>query len=650
MIHSVRPSLQLSQNCIGVSNATEFEFDSKSFKNHSQNSVVLSVLFMKLLHNEDIPSDEGYVEQGFEAPAYMQHWTHEQKAGKEHCSLVCIQTLLRATHFPCGKFLEFAYQLLLTVPTSGVLAVVERLTPLLHKDLLAVCFSFNRQLRSMFSLSAILLTLLMNQLLPYEVSLQILSFTDIVTLAAVSRVSRQWRKLSQDQLLWRKMYLQEGWGINHAAIKRYIDGEGIELIDSHETGETSQAPTTDDNASIALAAVPLARTTAPLYNPSAVPTMPGAPQTSRLRSLRRPGELLTRLRQRRSSPLTPSVIPTMPRHMGSSTSLPTRMNADEGSTSMDEDTDDMDNGSKSQDSEVSVYEIHQHPVNGARMINWKYLYQQRHLLDQRWRSGTFQVREMSANAARQDAHTAGIYCIQFDDDKIVSGSRDHTVKVWDMHTGACIRTLWQHTASVLCLQYDHRFIISGSSDKTIKQWDINTGELIRSLNGHTESVLNLRFDENYIVSCSKDRTVRVWSVHSGSVLRRLVGHRAAVNACQFNDNLIVSASGDRTIKLWDLDTGACLRTFDSHSRGIACVQFDGNLIVSGSSDQTIKVWDVATGECLQTLTGHSNLVRTVQFDTRTDRIVSGSYDESIKIWSMKRGQPLLTLRDNLQSK
>lgn len=499
---------------------------------------------------------------------------------------------------------------------------------------------------------AISLTLLMNQLLPYEVSLHVLSFTDIPTLASVSLVSRQWRKLSQDQLLWRKMYLQSGWGINHDAIKRYIDGEIIDIAHDQDSIELPQEPSVEESSRTkALAAVPLARTTAPLYNPSAVPTMPGAPQTSRLRSLRRPGELLTRLRQRRSSPLTPSVIPAMPRHMGSSTSLPTRMHTDDESNSMDEDIDDMEIiRRKSFDTEESVYEIHQHPVTGARMINWKYLYQQRYLLDRRWRSGTYQVREISANAARQDAHTAGIYCIQFDDDKIVSGSRDHTVKVWDMHTGACIRTLWQHTASVLCLQYDHRFIISGSSDKTIKQWDINTGELIRSLTGHTESVLNLRFDENYVVSCSKDRTVRVWSIHSGFALRRLVGHRAAVNACQFSDNLIVSASGDRTIKLWDLETGACLRTFDSHSRGIACVQFDGHLIVSGSSDQTIKLWDASTGECLQTLTGHSNLVRTVQFDTQTDRIVSGSYDETIKIWSMKRGQPLLSLRDNLQSK
>jgi hypothetical protein len=37
---------------------------------------------MRTVQHDDNPSDEGYVEQGFEAPAYMKHWTHEQKAGE----------------------------------------------------------------------------------------------------------------------------------------------------------------------------------------------------------------------------------------------------------------------------------------------------------------------------------------------------------------------------------------------------------------------------------------------------------------------------------------------------------------------------------------------------------------------------------------
>ncbi len=65
----------------------------------------------------------------------------------------------------------------------------------------------------------------------------------------------------------------------------------------------------------------------------------------------------------------------------------------------------------------------------------------------------------------------GVYCLQYDDTKIVSGLRDNTIKMWDRSTLSCLRVLNGHTGSVLCLQYDDKVIISGSSDSTVRQTD-----------------------------------------------------------------------------------------------------------------------------------------------------------------------------------
>jgi F-box and WD-40 domain protein 1/11 len=65
-------------------------------------------------------------------------------------------------------------------------------------------------------------------------------------------------------------------------------------------------------------------------------------------------------------------------------------------------------------------------------------------------------------------HFAGVYCLQYDNDKIVSGLRDNTIKVWDVRTMNSTRVLTGHTGSVLCLQYDDKVIISGSSDATVR--------------------------------------------------------------------------------------------------------------------------------------------------------------------------------------
>ena len=54
------------------------------------------------------------------------------------------------------------------------------------------------------------------------------------------------------------------------------------------------------------------------------------------------------------------------------------------------------------------------------------------------------------------------------DNLVVSGSYDHTIKLWTLLTGACQQTLRGHTGPVLTVAFDKNKIISGAADKTIK--------------------------------------------------------------------------------------------------------------------------------------------------------------------------------------
>ncbi|KAI8146416.1 WD40-repeat-containing domain protein [Fennellomyces sp. T-0311] len=268
-------------------------------------------------------------------------------------------------------------------------------------------------------------------------------------------------------------------------------------------------------------------------------------------------------------------------------------------------------------------------------INWHYLFTQKYQLLKRWQLGQVTSHFLIG-------HRHGVYCLQFDQEKIVTGSRDRTIKFWDMTTYQCVRTLQGHQGSVLCLKYNKDIMVSGSSDNTVIVWDMRTLQIIRRLEGHEGGVLDVCFDHRYIVSCSKDATIRIWDIVSGALVRVIRDHGGPVNTLQLCGDQIVSGSGDATVRMWNITTGTCVRKFDGHMHGVACVRYDGSQIVSGSNDRTIKVWDAETGKCTMTLAGHTDLIRTLQF--ADDKIISAGYDQTIRVWDMRTGACLLNFQ------
>lgn len=76
--------------------------------------------------------------------------------------------------------------------------------------------------------------------------------------------------------------------------------------------------------------------------------------------------------------------------------------------------------------------------------------------------------------------------------RVVSGSRDTTLRVWDVLTGRCEHVLTGHVAAVRCVQYDGRRVVSGGYDYMVKVWDPETEACLHTLQGHTNRVYSLQ--------------------------------------------------------------------------------------------------------------------------------------------------------------
>lgn len=93
--------------------------------------------------------------------------------------------------------------------------------------------------------------------------------------------------------------------------------------------------------------------------------------------------------------------------------------------------------------------------------------------------------------------------------RVVSGSRDATLRLWDIETGQCLHVLMGHVAAVRCVQYDGHKVVSGAYDYTVKVWDPETESCIHTLQGHTNRVYSLQVENRAAQACLRSQPQRV---------------------------------------------------------------------------------------------------------------------------------------------
>ena len=482
--------------------------------------------------------------------------------------------------------------------------------------------------------------------LPPELAQNVLKHLDVVSLCRASQVSKQWRRIIEtDEKIWRDLFEAEGFCLTEPELKRAImEGWGWQSDSRLEGREENLGSIEFQDKS------PTQMSVFGTEAGSATEDTSGS---------KRP--------KRKAAQHSGPIMPRKQRKRGDNTSDDL---AQFDTESFQNSLTNIDGPFAAAETALSAMPSADVGLQSLSTLHlYKSLYRRHHLFSQSWMQMETEPRHLAFKAHNLNVVT----CLQFDSERIVTGSDDTNINVYDTQTGALKARLEGHDGGVWALQYVGNTLVSGSTDRSVRIWDIERGICTHTFLGHTSTVRCLIIlmpvvigrtasgtpimmpKEPLIITGSRDSTLRVWklpkpgdpSFMSNGVaqddqdcpylVRTLNGHGHSVRAIAAHGDTLVSGSYDCTVRVWKISTGETMNRLIGHGSKVYSVVLDHekNRCISGSMDTMVKVWSLDTGNLLYNLEGHTSLVGLL--DLQRGRLVSAAADMNLRIWDLDSG-------------
>jgi len=246
------------------------------------------------------------------------------------------------------------------------------------------------------------------------------------------------------------------------------------------------------------------------------------------------------------------------------------------------------------------------------------------------------------------------------DDRMLASASSGQLKVWNMKTQSCLRTL--DCGQALCSAFlpGDRIVLLGTKTGELELYDISTSTLIDSFQAHEGQAiwtLAVHPDGRSVVTGSADKSAKFWRFDivdeeipgtrrttqklKLTQTRQLKVSDDILSLCFSPDQrLLAVATLDNTVKVFFVDSLKLFLTLYGHKLPVLnlSISSDSKLIATCSADKNVRIWGLDFGDCHKAFFAHQDSVMQVSFiphPVERDEqhiLFSASKDGVVKSW------------------
>lgn len=255
-------------------------------------------------------------------------------------------------------------------------------------------------------------------------------------------------------------------------------------------------------------------------------------------------------------------------------------------------------------------------------------------------------------------HLNSVYSVKFnpDDTKLISCSRDTTIRIWDFNSGNELSKIFTGARGladvdispdgkkiIFCSWYLKESGVNG----LISLYDFETNEKIWTTDYNTHPLVAVKFSadgERFAVG-SWEANASIWEL--GNLSNPKIFDFSDVKEYSAVDNIAFSPDGkfiavatkNATPRVWEIETGKLVYELRGHQKPVISIAYsmDGKQLYTSGNDATIIIWNAESGKKISRIFGHEDNVSSISTSPDGKYFITSSADKTVRLWNAENG-------------